>query len=71
MHFDNAKAQAEAQAKRKHLSEKEDKLAAKVNKGPKVLTNKVKKVKVGDEVYVPCLLYTSCSPNAQYVLIVL
>ena len=53
MHLENVKAQAEAQAKRKHLSEKEDKLAAKVNKGPKVLTNKVKKVKVGDEVYVP------------------
>ncbi len=53
MHLDNARAQAEAQEKRKKLSEKEDKLAAKVNKGPKVLTNKVKKVKIGEDVYVP------------------
>ncbi|MBQ2120349.1 MAG: endonuclease MutS2, partial [Peptococcaceae bacterium] len=53
MQLDNAKAYAEAQEKRKKLSEKEDKLADKVNKGPKVLTNKVKKVKLGEEVYVP------------------
>lgn len=53
MHLDNARAQAEAQEKRKKLSEKEDKLAAKVTKGPKVLTNKVKKVKIGEDVYVP------------------
>lgn len=53
MQLDNAKAQAEAQEKRKALSAKEEKLAAKVQKGPKVLTNKVKKVKLGEEVYVP------------------
>lgn len=53
MKLDNAKAQAEAQEKRKKLSAKEEKLAAKVNKGPKVLTNKVSKVKIGQEVYVP------------------
>ena len=53
MQLDNAKAFAEAQEKRKKLSEKEEKLADKVNKGPKVLTNKVKKVKLGEEVYVP------------------
>ena len=53
MQMDNAKAFAEAQEKRKKLSEKEEKLADKVNKGPKVLTNKVKKVKLGEEVYVP------------------
>ena len=53
MHMDSAKAHAEAQEKRKKLSDKEDKLASKVNKGPKVVTNKVTKVKIGDEVYVP------------------
>lgn len=53
MQLDTAKAQAEAQAKRKKLSEKEEKLAARVNKGPKVVTNKVTKVKLGEEVYVP------------------
>lgn len=53
MQLDNAKAQAEAQEKRKKLSTKEEKLAAKINKGPKVLINKVKKVKLGEEVYVP------------------
>lgn len=53
MHMDSAKAQTEAQEKRKRLSEKEEKLAAQVNKGPKVIANKVTKVKVGEEVYVP------------------
>ena len=51
--MDSAKAQTEAQEKRKRLSEKEEKLAAQVNKGPKVIANKVTKVKVGEEVYVP------------------
>ena len=47
--MDSAKAQTEAQEKRKRLSEKEEKLAAQVNKGPKVIANKVTKVKVGEE----------------------
>ena len=53
MQLDNAKAQAEAQEKRKQLSEKEDKLAEKLNKGPKIVSGKVSKVKLGEEVYIP------------------
>lgn len=53
MQLDNAKAQAEAQEQRKKLSAREEKLSAVVNKGPTVMTNKVKKVKLGEEVYVP------------------
>jgi len=53
MQLNSAKAEAEAQAKRKKLSDREEKLAEHVNQGPKVITNKVKKVKLGDEVYVP------------------
>ncbi|MBR6755758.1 MAG: Smr/MutS family protein, partial [Peptococcaceae bacterium] len=51
--INTAKAQAEAHEYKKMLSEREEKLAKEVNKGPKVTTNKVKKVKIGDEVYVP------------------
>ena len=53
MQLDNAKAQAEAQEKRKKLSEQEDKLAEKLNKGPKIVSGKVTKVKLGEEVYIP------------------
>ena len=53
MQLDNAKAQAEAQEKRKQLNEKEDALAEKLNKGPKIVSNKVSKVKLGEEVYIP------------------
>lgn len=51
--IDNAKALADAHDYKKMLSEREDQLAKDVNKGPKVTTNKVTKVKIGDEVYVP------------------
>jgi len=53
MQLDNAKAQAEAQEKRKKLSDKEEKLAEKLNEGPKIVSGKVSKVKLGEEVYIP------------------
>ena len=53
MKLDNAKAYAEAMEHRKLLAEEEEKLEKKVHKGPKVVTDKVKKVKLGDDVYIP------------------
>lgn len=63
-----ALAQNTAAELKKKLTDQEDKLAGSVNQSPQVTTNKVTKVSIGEEVYVPRFSQSGTvltKPNAQ------